>query len=356
MSAQHAFLDLAKAYDWAAMDGTLRKSHPGGLVDAQPAGRWSALHQAAYCGDLQAVKMLLGHGASPLVRNEDGRTARDLAEDPRVRGVLEEAYDKLHGTAAAPAPAPAPATPSLAKAKAQQSREKEAGLAEACPTFRACRQFAVSFGLPKGTFDASSNICFCSKHDCATRHPDKASRGSRPYGYPKGWCGLGLLIDAGEFKRRGIFSDWDVAFHGTKKDTAMAVLKSEWQLLMPGEVTASGYELPIRDGHITAPFDRPNDFTGEREEFDPVQVFTSPSIHYCAYEDFYCDRTRFEGRQYQVAFQVRQEPGTYGIGQETVGAEGAGVTIDPLFPNSELEYYTKRKGVHKLYRLLVREL
>ena len=108
MSAQHAFLDLAKAYDWAAMDGILRQSHPGGLVDAQPAGRWSALHQAADCGDLQAVKMLLGHGASPLVRNEDGRTPRDLAEDPRVRGMLEEAYDKLHGTAAAPAPAPAP--------------------------------------------------------------------------------------------------------------------------------------------------------------------------------------------------------------------------------------------------------
>ena len=24
-------------------------------------------------------------------------------------------------------------------------------------------------------------------------------------------------------------------------------------------------------------------------------------------------------------------------------------TTDPLFPNEELEYYTKRKGVHKLY-------
>jgi hypothetical protein len=44
----------------------------------------------------------------------------------------------------------------------------------------------------------------------------------------------------------------------------------------------------------------------------------------------------------------------YGIGQEMIGAKRDGRTIDPLFPNSELEYYTKRKGVHRLYRLLIR--
>jgi hypothetical protein len=162
------------------------------------------------------------------------------------------------------------------------------------------------------------------------------------------------MIASEEFKRRRIFEEWDVAFHGTKKDTAVALLESEWQLLMPGEVTASGYELPIRPGHITATFERDNLFTGEREQFDPMQVFTSPSIHYCSYGSVYCDRTTFEGHEYQIAFQLRQEPGTYSIGQETVGADRAGRTIDPLFSNSELEYYTKRKGVHKLYRLLIR--
>jgi hypothetical protein len=164
------------------------------------------------------------------------------------------------------------------------------------------------------------------------------------------------MISSEEFKRRRIWEDWDVAFHGTKKDTAVEVLKSDWQLLLPGDVAPSGYQIPIRPGHIGGTFERTNSFTGEREEFDPVQVFTSPSIHYCAYGRVYCDRTTFEGQQYQVAFQLRQEPETYDIGQETVGAEGSGRTIDPLFPNSELEYYTKRKGVHKLYRLVVCEL
>ena len=82
----------------------------------------------------------------------------------------------------------------------------------------------------------------------------------------------------------------------------------------------------------------------------------SPSIHYCCYGLVYVDCTAFEGREYQVAFQLRQEPDTYCIGQETVAADRAEVTIDPLFKNSELKYYTKRKGVHKLYRLLIREL
>jgi hypothetical protein len=45
------------------------------------------------------------------------------------------------------------------------------------------------------------------------------------------------------------------------------------------------------------------------------------------------------------------------VWQETAGAEIERRTIDPLFPNSELEYYTKQKGVHKLYRrLLIRRL
>lgn len=97
------------------------------------------------------------------------------------------------------------------------SRAKEAACAEECPTFRACRQFVESFGLPEGTFDASSNICFCSKYGCAARHPDTQTRGRRPYGFPKGWCGLGLMISSEEFKRRRIWEDWDVEMRRTQR-------------------------------------------------------------------------------------------------------------------------------------------
>ena len=300
-----------------------------------------------------AVQAILRNVRLKLVERE---ADADAEAEPEPELEMEpEPAPGLHGGSLGSPPANEAPLPTGTRA-AEASRATEAACAEKCPTFRACRQFVESFGLPEGTFDASSNICFCSKHGCAARHPDTQTRGRRPYGFPKGWCGLGLMISSEEFKRRRIWEDWDVAFHGTKKDTAVEVLKSDWQLLLPGDVTPSGYKIPIRPGHIGATFERANSFTGEREEFDPVQVFTSPSIHYCAYGRVYCDRTTFEGQQYQVAFQLRQEPGTYGIGQETVGAEGAGRTIDPLFPNSELEYYTKRKGVHKLYRLLVCEL
>ena len=152
-----------------------------------------------------------------------------------------------------------------------------------------------------------------------------------------------------------------MAFHGTRKDTAVDMLKNDWQLLMPGDMKPSGGSVPIGEGHINRGFKRKNHHTGKQERFNPKQVFTSPSIHYCAYsnsrEDYYCDRTQYDGHEYQVAFQLRQEPGTLKIGPQTIldDDDGAGEQIDPLFPNSELEYYTNTRGVHKLYRLLIRK-
>ena len=299
---------------------------------------------------------------------ERGRAKAALAEAQRVARQQAMAADEERKRAAElelklrdielkfssepePEPEPEPET----KTKTETETEKEASKAASCPVFRACEAFVASFNLTEGTFDSSKNICYCSQH-CARRHPDQRARGTRPYGFPKGWCGFGLQIDAAEYKRRKIFDDWHVAFHGTKKDTAVELLRSDWQLLMPGEVTPSGYKLPVRDGHIKKAFRRQNRFTKMEEEFDPVQIFTSPSIHYCDYSTVYCDETFFQGRKYRVAFQLRQQPGSYEIGQETVRATTEGKQIDPLFSNDELEYYTKRKGVHKLYRLLVRRV
>ena len=53
----------------------------------------------------------------------------------------------------------------------------------------------------------------------------------------------------------------------------------------------------------------------------------------------------------RIAFQVRIRPDTYDVGKQTIGARG---TIDPLFPNSELEWSTHRRGVVILVGLLVK--
>ena len=123
--------------------------------------------------------------------------------------------------------------------------------------------------------------------------------------------------------------------------------------------------MAVREGHITHPIDRVNLFTGDKEQFDPVQIFTSKSIEYAALE-CYCSTAEFQGRKFKVAFEVRQQPNSYSVGQETVGvgASPRGTrkdpastrTIDPLFSNDELENYTKVRTALELQRLLVRVL
>ena len=55
----------------------------------------------------------------------------------------------------------------------------------------------------------------------------------------------------------------------------------------------------------------------------------------------------------RVAFQVLIRPGSYRIGQETVGAGSKGIKIDEHFSNDEIEWATKEKVATILYGLLV---
>ena len=86
---EHAFLDCAKAYDWAGVERTLGTQPE--LVNVQPSGRWSALHQAASADDAQAVAMLLHFHADPRLRDADSRTAREVAGSAEVARLLEQA-------------------------------------------------------------------------------------------------------------------------------------------------------------------------------------------------------------------------------------------------------------------------
>ena len=172
--------------------------------------------------------------------------------------------------------------------------------------------------------------------------------------------GFGLKLDQSDFARRDIFSKWHAAFHGTTKQTVPDILTGKWDLAMPGDTladpaTGARWQLPIRKGHIAACKPRHNLHTDATELFDPKQIFTSKSITYSGLE-FYCAPTEFKGRSFLLAFEVRQQPGTYSVGQETLGATRRGKIIDPLFSNNELEYYTQARGVHALQRLLVRVL
>eukprot|EP00443_Scrippsiella_acuminata_P112248 CAMPEP_0115586630 /NCGR_PEP_ID=MMETSP0272-20121206/7797_1 /TAXON_ID=71861 /ORGANISM="Scrippsiella trochoidea, Strain CCMP3099" /LENGTH=759 /DNA_ID=CAMNT_0003021699 /DNA_START=34 /DNA_END=2310 /DNA_ORIENTATION=+ len=115
--AENEFLDHAKNRNWHALFGLLRMDPT--LVNAQPRGRWSALHQAAKADREDVVKELLRAGADPFVRTSDGHTPIDVAPP---RGVVRPLLD---GAAAAKASSAAPshaAAPGAAVAIASADR------------------------------------------------------------------------------------------------------------------------------------------------------------------------------------------------------------------------------------------
>jgi len=75
---QHAFLDLAKTRQLQKVVAAV-KENPA-IVNVQPAGRWSALHQAAEHGDQEVVNFLLTHGANLEAKTRDGKTPEDVAK------------------------------------------------------------------------------------------------------------------------------------------------------------------------------------------------------------------------------------------------------------------------------------
>lgn len=52
----------------------------GAEVNVQQHGGWTPLHAVAMHGDMELTQYFLDHGADPLGKSDDGKTARDLAE------------------------------------------------------------------------------------------------------------------------------------------------------------------------------------------------------------------------------------------------------------------------------------
>jgi len=244
---------------------------------------------------------------------------------------------------------------------------REAQLAEGCTVWQLCKDFLDSFGGGISTdsteqFSIDGRICYC--RGCLKRHPASGTKsaGGKTYAMPFGWCGFPVCLDQREMTRRDAFASYHRAFHGLPKATAEVILnpRTKRQLLMPGDVAPGGFQIPIRGGHIAGACRRRNPYTGVTDDFDPIEIFTSPTIEYCAYSGdgsgeggIYCTKSRFRGKTFMVAFQVLQQPDTYAVGPETVGA-GPGSPIDERISNSELEWFTKQHGVHIIQKVLIK--
>eukprot|EP00931_Biecheleriopsis_adriatica_P030696 TRINITY_DN18071_c0_g1_i1.p1 TRINITY_DN18071_c0_g1~~TRINITY_DN18071_c0_g1_i1.p1 ORF type:complete len:239 (-),score=46.43 TRINITY_DN18071_c0_g1_i1:118-834(-) len=91
ISQQHVFIDHAKEFDWDEVERQI-KANPT-LVNVQPCGRegvkrWSALHQAAFSGNVSAVEFLLAYKADVEATTSDGRTPLDVAKNEAVKIAL----------------------------------------------------------------------------------------------------------------------------------------------------------------------------------------------------------------------------------------------------------------------------
>jgi len=115
IAEQHLFLDYAKRYDFKKVIELCDQDI--GYVNAQPSGRWTALHQACHQGDTSTVEYLLAKGADIKVTTRDKETPRDVAVSrghSACAKLLDEAVatspakgkgkSKASSAAAAPAP------------------------------------------------------------------------------------------------------------------------------------------------------------------------------------------------------------------------------------------------------------
>ena len=138
------------------------------------------------------------------------------------------------------------------------------------------------FDFPDDFFDAKGDRCYCIF--CHSSRGDNMiySRGkpSKRYALPIEWVRFGLKIDSGKCKMNKVFDEWNVAFHGTSKQDVYEIFKSGLVLLKPGDYTMNGKKLKMRTGHIKKTFQRYNEYSRKIEQFDPNQIFVSPSIRY----------------------------------------------------------------------------
>ncbi len=231
--------------------------------------------------------------------------------------------------------------------------------AVSCPYWQRCQNALLGVmrdaGIPlsdKGYVEQTGDKCFC--HDCHRRRGDRPvyERGTQPYALPIGFARIGIkpgkspgLIEIG-------MKNWHVCFHGTKYQY-LGDIVIQGQLLAPGSILHSGESIKTRPGHINVTFDRLNEHTGRRENFNPTnKVFFSPSIKYCDHEayinEYYCN-----GRRYRFALQLRIQPDAYTAGQQTICATKE---IDPHIPNKSIEWYTDQLHAHFFTGILLREI
>lgn len=144
---EHDFLDKAKSFEWVAVKSML-KEQPD-LINVQPCGRWSALHQAAYEGNATIAEELVKLGASTIATNRQGKTPAQVAKG-EAKKALEALAPPAPARGAAPAAAASPARGGVKREVEVKEEPAEAAAADAVeepPAKKAKKKAAVAYTL-----------------------------------------------------------------------------------------------------------------------------------------------------------------------------------------------------------------
>lgn len=98
MSDYEDFVDLIKSAKFGRIDEMMEALDMGANINAKGCHSRTALIQAVRCRQKESVKFLLDHGADVTIKDDDGKTALDLATNetygfPEVVELLKAAMD-----------------------------------------------------------------------------------------------------------------------------------------------------------------------------------------------------------------------------------------------------------------------
>lgn len=347
-----AACDIAAAQEQAARDTAASKAQADAAERAAVAMKAHADGEALEA----AIKVAVAEkSASDLALSAATKIEAAKSEARRARLGMVRAERKAASTAAAAA----------AEIELEKRKVAELELAASAPSAlephtRDCAYYAGAVSLMRSLCDDSAHPhivselfdwdhdrgsrCFCDACFAARSESACCSRGPPgeeiEYEVPKGWARIAL--QSGRRGTAGMFGSWHPAYHGTSIEGVGAILATG-QLARAGDSVISGphgtkvLKLGVRPGHIKAPFPRTNEHTGKWEMFDPHQIFVSPSFRYSELPQ-YARKERIAGQEMQFMVRVHMAPGSFAVGQETVGASRR---ISPGIPNESLEWYTK---------------
>jgi len=97
---EHRFLDAAKSYDWIDVAQALNWDPT--LINVNPSGRWTALHQAVRADAKPVVEWLLHCHADPTMKTARGSAPMELTNNPEIIHILMAAIDDNYRPKVAP--------------------------------------------------------------------------------------------------------------------------------------------------------------------------------------------------------------------------------------------------------------